>query len=81
MKQGENLDDIDNLSRQQWSVVVANALMKAWERDTVDAVIAGGRDEWIRVGRLSLADQDLKRDDLSRIFDMICLRHGKVPTS
>jgi hypothetical protein len=62
---------VDRQSREQWSVVVAKTLLKAWDQETLDLVIAGGIDEFIRVSTLYLMDQDLKRDDFKRIYHML----------
>jgi hypothetical protein len=66
-------------SREQWSVVVAKALLKAWSPETLQLVVAGGKEKFLNLGGLYLADQDLKHEDLVRVFNMLSLSAGKVP--
>jgi hypothetical protein len=68
---------IDLQSREQWSVVVAKTLMKAWDQDTLDLVIAGGMKKFISLAAIHLGDQDLKHEDFKRIFRM--LSHQATP--
>jgi hypothetical protein len=70
---------VDIHSREQWSVVVAKALLKAWSPDTLQLVVAGGREKFVSLGGLYLMDQDIKYEDLVRIFNMLSLSAGKVP--
>jgi len=74
-----NPEAVDLASREQWSVVVAKTLLKAWDRETLGLVVAGGSDEFIRHAALYMADQDLKRDDLKRIYNMLSISTGQVP--
>jgi len=71
---------VDIESREQWSVVVAKALLKAWDPETLQLVIAGGREQFVSLGALYLMDQDLKYEDLVRIYNMLSLSAGKVPS-
>jgi len=75
----EDLREIDIVSRQQWSLVVAKALITAWEPRDMALIVAAGRDEFVRVARPWLSDQDLKLEDLTRVFHIICLHTGKIP--
>ena len=62
---------VDLTSREQWSVVVTKTLLKAWDQETLDLVIAGGLKKWLSVGSRYLIDQDLKHEDLTRIYHML----------
>lgn len=71
----ENLDRVD---RHRWATACAAAFYKSQPAEAVHAVVAGGKQEWLRNARSIYANHEFHEEDLIHMWDLICRYSSKL---
>lgn len=74
-----DLEHIDQVSREQWSRVIAKSFQVAWPVDVLRMIVAHGEQKFIAKARIALAKQDLRKGDYAAIFHQLRLAAGPGP--
>lgn len=80
-QQLEELTKLDGVSRYRFSVVAAQILVDVLKQDPakLQAVVAGGKNEFLRVAGQIYANQDFKQEDLLRIYEQVERAAANLP--
>ena len=68
-----HLEDLDRVSREEWSIAASEALIQSVGATAVIAIAARGLLEFIRVSKPVYAGHGFKFEDFRRMFDRINL--------
>ena len=67
-----NYDPRDSDSRRRWSMTIGIILSTNFPIEVCHAIAAGGESHFINVAGPVLAGQQFKKDDLRRIYRVVC---------
>ena len=74
-----DIEHLDRVSREQWSLVMARVFLAAWSKDLLRDIIAGGEQRFIATARKACRQQAMRAGDYGRIFQILRMHAGRGP--